>query len=74
MLRGVEWHWYGCSFVNPGKEELQRWVAPPVERGHSTNDKVTAYQETPDYLRRLLVDYLSLLLALAERKFRPTRP
>jgi hypothetical protein len=28
MLRGVEWHYYGCPVVNPGKEELRRWVAP----------------------------------------------
>ena len=28
MLRGVEWHYYGRPVVNPGKEELRRWVAP----------------------------------------------
>jgi hypothetical protein len=32
MLRGVEWHFWGLPVMNPGEEELLRWVPPPFRQ------------------------------------------
>jgi hypothetical protein len=44
MLRGVEWHFWGVPVMNPGKEELLRWLPDSarqflelLERGNRGN-------------------------------------
>ena len=32
VLRGVEWQFWGVPVINPGEEELLRWVSAPLRQ------------------------------------------